>query len=73
MVARQHAPACVYVGVGVRMGSLNHWTDTYVQLRVYIEPRHDISNNTRSLIRAFASGLTILWLLSYWPNTIWSF
>ena len=27
----------------------------------------------RSLIRAFASCLTILWLLSYWPNNIWSF
>ena len=52
-----------------------------------IEPVHEISNNvvcatskasdqpahTRSLIRAFASGLSILWLLSYWLNTIWSF
>ena len=28
---------------------------------------------TRSLIRAFTSRLNILWLLSYWPNTIWSF
>ena len=51
------------------------------------EPRHDISNNvvcatskgsdqpahTRSLIRAFASRLTILWLLSYWTNIISSF
>ena len=47
---------------------------------------HEISNNvvsatnkasdqpahTRSLIRAFASRLSILWLLSYWLNTIWS-
>ena len=46
------------------------------------EPRHEISNNVvvaiskasdqpaprRSLIRAFASRLIILWLLSYWPN-----
>ena len=52
-----------------------------------IEPRHKISNNvacatskdsdqpahTRSLIRAFASRLNILWLLSYWPNIIWIF
>ena len=52
-----------------------------------IEPRHDISNNVvgatsrgsdqpahkRSLIRAFASGLNILWLLSYWLHIIWSF
>ena len=51
------------------------------------EPRHEISNNvvcvtskgseqpaqTRSLIRAFASRLNILWLLSYWLNSIWSF
>ena len=51
------------------------------------EPRHEISNNvvcatskasdqpahTRSLIRAFASRLNILWLFSYWPNIIWSF
>ena len=52
-----------------------------------IEPVHEISNNvvsatskasdqpahTRSLIRAFASRLSILKLLSYWQNTIWSF
>ena len=28
--------------------------------------------HTRSLIRAFASCLSILWLLSYWLNSIWS-
>ena len=52
-----------------------------------IEPVREISNNVvsatskasdqtahmRSLIRAFASRLSILWLLSYWLNTIWSF
>ena len=27
----------------------------------------------RSLIRAFANGLNILWLLSNWTNIIWSF
>ena len=51
------------------------------------EPVHEISNNVicatskasdqpahmRSLIRAFASYLSILWLLSYWSNTIWGF
>ena len=51
------------------------------------EPQHKISNNMvcatskgsdqpahmRSLIRAFASHLNILWLLSYWRNSIWSF
>ena len=59
----------------------------YLYLLTYIEPVHEISNNvvcatsiasdqpahTRSLIRAFASRLSILWLLSYWLNTIWSF
>ena len=52
-----------------------------------IEPVHEISNNvvcatsktsnqpahTHSLVRAFASRLSILWLLGYWLNTIWSF
>ena len=28
--------------------------------------------HTRSLIRAFACRLNILWLLSYWPSIIWS-
>ena len=51
------------------------------------QPWHEMSNNvvcatskgsdqpthTRSLIRAFASRLNILWLLRYWPNIIWSF
>ena len=51
------------------------------------EPWHEISNNvvcvtskasdqpahTHSLIRAFASRLNILWVLSYWLNIIWSF
>ena len=51
------------------------------------EPWHVISNNvvcatikasdqpvhTRSLIRAFASGLNILWVLSYWLSIVWSF
>ena len=50
-------------------------------------PQHEISNNVvcatskgsdqlahmRSLIRAFASRLNILWLLGYWLNIIWSF
>ena len=51
------------------------------------EPWHKISNNvvcatskasdqpahTRSLIIAFACCLTILWVLSYWLNILWSF
>ena len=56
-------------------------------LKVFIlEPWLEISNNVvcvtsnisdqpshmPSLIRAFASPLNILWLLSYWPNIIWS-
>ena len=54
---------------------------------IIIEPVHEISNHVvcatskasdqpahkRSLIRAFASRLSILWLLSYWLNSIWSF
>ena len=50
------------------------------------EPQHVISNNVvcatskaldqpahmLSLIRAFASRLNILWLLSYWLYVIWS-
>ena len=51
------------------------------------EPQHEIFNNvicgtskasdqpahTSSLIRAFASCLNILWIISYWLNVIWSF
>ena len=33
----------------------------------------DQSAHTRSLIRAFASRLNILWVLSFWPNIIWCF
>ena len=54
---------------------------------ITIEPRHEISNNMvcvtrkasdqpahkRSLIRAFASGLNILRVFSYWVNIICSF
>ena len=61
------------------------WTED--QLTLIFEPVREISNNvvcetskasdqpahTRSLIRAYASRLSILWLLSYWLNTIWSF
>ena len=50
-------------------------------------PVHEFSNNvvcatskasdqparTRSLTKAFASRWSILWLLSYWLNTIWIF
>ena len=58
-----------------------HWS------KISNEPWHEISNNvvcatskasdqpahTRSLIRAFASRLNILWVLSYWLSIIWSF
>ena len=51
------------------------------------EQWHEVSNNVvcatskgsdqpvhrRWLIRSFASRLSILWLLSYWPNRVWSF
>ena len=53
---------------------------TFIIILVSYEPVHEISNNvvcatskasdqpahTRSLIRAFVSRLSILWLLSYW-------
>ena len=56
-------------------------------IAILIEQVHEISNNVvcatskasdqpahmRSLIRAFASRLSILWLLSYWLKTIWYF
>ena len=56
-------------------------------LETTYEPVHEISNNkvcatskasdrpahARSLIRAFDSRLSNLWLLNYWLNTIWSF
>ena len=59
----------------------------YSEIMIKFEPVHEISNNvvcatskasdqpahTRSLIRAFASRLSILWLLNYWLNIIWSF
>ena len=55
--------------------------------KLSFEQEHEVSNNvlcatskapdqpahTRSLIGAFACRLTILWVLSYWLNTIWSF
>ena len=58
-----------------------------IHLCLPIEPVHEISNNVvcatskasdqpahkRSLIRAVACRLSILFLLSYWRNTIWSF
>ena len=53
----------------------------------WIEPWHEISNNMvcvtskasdqlahmGSLIRAFASRLSIIWVLNYWLNIIWNF
>ena len=56
-------------------------------MQLFIKPRHEISNNVvwattkasdqpvhmHSLIRAFASRFSILWVLSYWLNSVWSF
>ena len=61
--------------------------DMYILFILINEPVHEISNNVvcatskasdqpahmRSLIRAFSRRLSILWLLSYWLNNIWSF
>ena len=63
------------------------WLIHIPSLNDKIEPVHEISNNvvcapskasdqpahTRSLIRAFACCLSILWLSSYWLNTISTF
>ena len=40
----------------------------YVTSKASDQPAH-----TRSLIRAFASCMFILWMLSYWLIIIWSF
>ena len=45
-------------------------------LNIWYEPWHQISNNVvgaTSKASVFASRLNILWVLSYWPNSIWSF
>ena len=71
---------CLLFWVGCTHRSTSPFLNLY-------EPVHELSNNvvcatskasdqpahTRSLIRAFASRLSILWLLSYWLNTIWIF
>ena len=63
------------------------WSHDMLLNNTINEPVHEISNNvvcatskasdqpahTRSLIRAFASRLSILRLLSYWLNTILTF
>ena len=55
-----------------------------LSLKRKVEPPHEISNNevcvaskgsdqpalTRSLIKAFATHLNIIWVLSYWQNSI---
>ena len=66
--------------------SIYKHTVSHIEWSIF-EPWHEISNNvvcatskgsdqpahTRSLIRAFASRLSIICLLSYWLNTFWSF
>ena len=63
----------------------NEWYQYYCSIFYAFKPWHEFSNNvvcatnegsdqpahTRSLVRAFASRLNILWLLSYCPNIIW--
>ena len=71
----------------VRCGTWLYRFLIFASLLIFIKPVHEISNNvvcatskasdqpayTPSLIRASACRLSILWLLSYWLNTIWSF
>ena len=63
---------------------LTYFKSAQPQENVQNESVHEISNNvvcaaskasdlpthTRSVIRAFAIRLSILWMLSYWLNTI---
>ena len=63
------------------------WFKIGCQSTYTYEPVHEISNNVicstskasgqpahmPSLIRAYACGSNILWVLSYWLNTIWGF
>ena len=67
--------------------SSSHPICSDAQGNIKFEPRHEIANNVvlatskgsdqpahkRSLIRAFASPLYILWLLGYYTNVIWNF
>ena len=78
-----------FVWIDLVTNDLMHEKETYVAFvsSTTYEPRHEISNNvvcatskgsdqpahTHSLIKAFASRFHILWVLSYWPNNIWSF
>ena len=71
--------------VNVKQIFLHHFVNILSENK--FEQVHEISNNmvcatskgsdqpahTRSLVWAFASRLSNLWVLSYWPNTIWSF
>ena len=71
----------------LRLYLLSHCPQPNILCPGSYEPWHGISNDvacatskasdhpahTCSLIRAFASRLSILWLLSYWLNIIWSF
>ena len=69
----------------IRRAIVPYWVTVIKQgTDVRYEPRHEISNNvvcatskasdhpaqTRSLIRAFASRLHILWRLRYWLNRL---
>ena len=51
------------------------WAVTWISNNVVCatSKASDQHAHMRSLIRAFASRLNTLWLLSYRPNTIWSF
>ena len=83
----RNAVSCYTEGLSKRPPSLETVVISISVFKKPFEPVHEISNNvvcatskvsdqpahTRSLIRAFASPLSILWLLCYWLNIIWSF
>ena len=49
---------------------IGHLQKYIICLTVYVRPA---KAHMHSLIRAFMSGVNILWVLSYWLNIIWSF
>ena len=64
------------LGCGLGMGACVNIRQTHMShdMRLICATRKgsDQSAHTRRLIRAFASRLNVLWMLSYWTNSIWS-
>ena len=62
-------PTCPFIAYIYRQVKIPaKWAVTW-----YFQQCDMCDQQTRSLIRAFACPLDILWILSYWPNINWSF